>query len=145
RMLGIGTVTTLDHLPGGLGGASSHELTSQISQAAAGADAILIVDASGDGGSADRVMTEHAARRAARRLGRPLYGWRTDLPPRPAAGVVSLSADRSRQRSAVACHKMISIDDPVRSQWLRRGEGGAWDGEEFLVVLGEDALRGYAG
>ncbi|WP_158602939.1 PIG-L deacetylase family protein [Jiangella rhizosphaerae] len=131
RRLGAEDVMLLDHSPGTLGTANLDELADEIQEAAAAADALLVVDATGRDAHPDHVRTMRAAYRAATATGTVLYAW-TLRPAEPGVGrpVLVVDADRARQRAAIACHTGLPADDPLRSRWMRHQ-----DPTERLVVL----------
>lgn len=134
RRLGAEDVVLLDHAPGTLGAATIDELAAEIREAAAAADALLVVDATGPGAHPDHVRTMRAAYRAATATGAVLYAW-TLRPAAHGAGHQGLviDADRARQRAAIACHTGLPEDDPLRSRWMRHQ-----DPAERLVVLRDE-------
>ncbi|WP_157987854.1 PIG-L deacetylase family protein [Jiangella endophytica] len=136
RRLGAEDVVLLDHSPGMLGAATTDELAAEIQQAAAAADALLVVDATGRDAHPDHVRTMRAAYRAAAATGAVLYAW-TLRPAEPgtARQELMVDADRERQRAAIACHTGLPEDDPLRSRWMRNQ-----DSAERLVVLRDEPL-----
>lgn len=141
RTLGADDVTLLEHRPGTLAGAGLDELADEIADVAGGADALLVVAAAGGGSHPDHIRTLRAAQRAATRLGTVLYGWA----PGPGGGrtgedIVTVTADRERQRAAIASHTGLPADDPLRHRWLVHQSP-----DERLVVLRTERVRPAAG
>lgn len=137
RRLGAEDVVLLDHSPGTLGAATIDELAAEVREAAAGADALLVVDATGREAHPDHVRAMRAAYRAATATGAVLYAWA--LRPGasgPAHRVLVIDADRARQRAAIACHTGLPEDDPLRGRCMRN-QGPA---ERLVVLRGERTL-----
>lgn len=131
RCLGAKDVTLLSHAPATLAAANIDEITDEVLTAAAGADALLTIDATGPDTHPDHVRAMRAAFRAATKNGSTLYAWTI----RPSPGgrgreVVVVDVNRRRQRDAIECHTGLPADDPLRRRWLERQ-----DPRERLIVL----------
>lgn len=132
RVLGISEVTLLDYQPGRLGIIRVEELTAQVVEASAGADALLVVGSSWTTTmDSDHAQIERAAIRAATRLGDPLFAWTPGSADQEhGCDILAVPVDRRRQQDAAACHLALPSDDPLRTRWERlRNE------HEDLVVL----------
>ncbi len=127
-VLGVTTVTLLDHADGRLGQVPLAELEDEVVAVASGADLFLAFDSGGITGHPDHVRATEAALGAARRLGCPVLGWvlpeavsvrrnaefGTAFVGREADEVAFVvEVDRARQGVAIACHESQSMDNPV--------------------------------
>jgi LmbE family N-acetylglucosaminyl deacetylase len=127
-MLGIADVTLLDYPDGGLRGVSSETLTATVSRVAGDADTLLVFDEGGIMVHPDHVQATAAACTAAQQSGLPVYAWTipaavgatlndafgTGFVGRETAALdICLHVDRTRQRTAIGCHRSQVTDNPV--------------------------------
>ncbi|RPF20511.1 PIG-L deacetylase family protein [Myceligenerans xiligouense] len=135
RALGVREFTFLEHEAGALAEAPLEHLTDEIVMAADAADALLVVDARDPGAHPDHVRTLQATAEAAEVLDDPLYGWSL-RPPRSAGPAVTVEVDRDHQRDAIACHRDLPAEDPIRERWRAHLEP-----REYLAVLRSERAR----
>lgn len=149
-VLGVTTVTLLDHPDGRLDQAPLAEMENQVVAVAGDADLFVGFDTGGITGHPDHVRATEAALGAAGRLGRPVLGW--VLPNAVAAqlnaelgtafvgreaGEVGfvVAVDRARQGKAIACHQSQSTDNPVL--WRRLELLGGHEHLRWLTPPGQ--------
>lgn len=130
QALHVGTVTLLDYPDGQLTAVNADTLVADVLAAAdrARADGLVVFDPSGVTGHPDHRAATAAALRAAGHLGLPVLAW--TLPASVAATLnaefgaafaghptstidIEIEVDRTRQRTAVACHPSQAVPGSV--------------------------------
>ncbi len=152
RVLGLESVTLLDHPDGALAASPSSVLSAAVVAAAerVGAEGLVTFDESGITGHPDHVAATAAALEAAVHLELPVLAWTVPVEVAerlnaelgaafvgcPASALdLQVTVDRGRQRNAIACHRSQAVPgsvlwrrlellgDTEHLRWLRRSEG----------------------
>ena len=158
RELGVGNVELLDYPDGALAQQPTDLLSGHVQQAAARANAslLLVFDEGGVTGHPDHQQATRAARLFARRARLPVLAWAvehqvaatlnfefgTSFAGRTTDQIdCSVEADRQRQLSAITCHASQAQDNPVL--WRRLELQG--NREVFRWLNRPGATRGPGG
>ena len=126
-MLGVDTVTQLDHPDGRLTDVPACVLDAAVTDHVQQADVVVVFAPNGVTGHPDHQAATAAASRVARRLRVPVVEW--GVTPTVAAilntefgtefvGLDGIAVDRTSQLAAIACHESQASDNPVMRRRL---------------------------
>jgi LmbE family N-acetylglucosaminyl deacetylase len=131
--LGLAEVILLGYPDGGLSDIPVRELADRVLAAVGNADTLFVFDEGGVTGHPDHCRATESALVAAREIGIPVLAWTiseavaasinaelgTSMLGRPSIEIdLTLPVDRTRQRTAIACHRTQSVDNQVLTRRL---------------------------